>query len=73
MLLKADAFGIEAWYVFNGAGVVEIEEELCHAKPKPTDCRIKGGSTAGGIASLGSGGITRSPSSEVGENERLLG
>lgn len=57
--------------MFNGAGAVVIEDEAFHAKA--TGWRMIGRSAGGGVSSSAIGGTTRSPSSEVGEKERLFG
>jgi len=55
--------------VFRAGGAVVRDEELSHAKA--TGCRRSGRSGGGGVSSSAIGGTTRSPSSEVGENDRF--
>jgi len=54
-------------FMFPGADV--IEEDVSHENA--TAWRIMGRSGGGGVSSSAIGGTTRSPSSEVGVNERF--
>lgn len=59
------AGGRDASYVLMLAGVVDKDEE------KATACLMIGRSGGGGVSSSAMGGITRSPSSDVGVNDRF--